>query len=116
RVTRGFDGNKPQAANPDLVAVAKPSMRELIVAASRRRDGGTGRSLDLQRPGQVIVMNVGFEDVPDRESPLLGDLEEAPGVALGINHHRFAPGPHQVAVVAQSWRDEQLEVHGISLP
>src|SRR5438270_686489 len=65
RMARGFDGGKPQPAKLDLVAVAKAPVRELIVAASRRRDRATGRGLDHTSSCQVVVMDVGFEDILD---------------------------------------------------
>ncbi len=89
RMARGFERDQPQGANLDLVAFVKPAVRELVVAPRWRRDRGPGRRLDRQGSGQVVVVDMGLEDVPDGKPFFLCDLEKAPGVALRIDEQRF---------------------------
>ena len=110
RVAGRRPGRQPEPADLQPVALVRRPVLELVAAAPRRDDLRTGRGPGLQRPGQVVVVDVRLEDVPDTPAAPLRDLEEAPRVALRIDEDRVAPAGQQVRAVAEAGRHEDLEI------
>jgi hypothetical protein len=54
--------------------------------------------------GDVVVVDVGLEDVRDRDVRLRGELEHAVDVALGVDDDRDPPVVGEVAAVTEGGR------------
>ncbi len=109
-MARCLQRSEDHAAEIDLVAFGHPPVREAVVPAARRRDGGSGCRPDLQGPGDVVVVHVGLDHIPDGETASFCGCEEPPRVALGVHKRGLVADSHQIGVVAQRGGDEDVDL------
>jgi hypothetical protein len=105
---------KPDVTDVEDVAIVDRSMLEGIAPPRGREDLDPVRGAQLERAGQVVVVDVGLDGVGQAPATRRRELGEPPGVARRIDDDRLAVGGgDEVGRVAQAADLERLDVHGV---
>ena len=113
-VAGGVDGPQLDRSGVDDVAVADGAALVGDVVAGGDDVLGFGDAREFQAAGDVVVVDVGFQDVGDPHAALAGEVEDPVDVALGVDDHGDVPFGDQVAAVAESGGFDDGHVHGVS--
>jgi len=105
RVAGGGQHPHPQGcADFDDVAVPHPGplVADGVVGVHVVRGAGLARQ--RQPAGDIVVVDVGFEDVGDPDARGSGEIQDPVDVALRVDHERDPPIVDQIAAVPQRRR------------
>ena len=112
-MTRGGAGDEPQAADLDRVAFVGVAMLEGIATPGRRHDLGAPLGPKLEGARQVVVVDVGLDDVREPPAAGVGHGRHSPRVARRVDHDGLAVRGEEIRRVAQAGREDDLEIHGV---
>jgi hypothetical protein len=99
----------------DGIAVSQGDVGECVPTPGWRTDLSLCGPAHLEGLGQVVVVDVRFEDIPDTPLFRLFYGQKVLYVALRIDNHGFAMRGNQVTIITQSRRDKYFVVHGVLL-
>jgi hypothetical protein len=111
RVTGRLGGDDPKRPQGELVRLTERFEGEGIPGPSRAGDRCPGRRAKLQRPRDIVVVDVGLHDVGDVRASGSDRSEDRPDVSLWIDDHRLVARYEQIARVSQSPGEKRLDVH-----
>jgi hypothetical protein len=94
----------PHAADVDHVTVSDRRALELDAVLGADQVLRADRRGERETAGHVVVVQVSFEHVRDRNIPLRGRGGDPVEIALGIHHQRDFPVRGEVAAVAERGR------------
>src|SRR5687767_12903872 len=103
-----FEANDSAGSNAYFTGFADRQVFKLVPALCRSNDPRAGSICDLNRAGNVIVVDVGFQNVQNPKLPGRSEFEETPCVSLRIDEDRFVSGINKVTVIAQTRSNEKL--------
>ena len=113
RVTRRVQDGKAHRSDVDDVPVGHRSAGEAHVVAVRDDVFGAEGAGEFQPAGHVVVVDMGLENMGDRDAVLAGEVEDPVDVALRVDHRAAAVGADQVAAVAEAGCLDDGHVHGV---
>ena len=112
RVARGRARPQVDVADDQHVAVVDRAVREVVPAAGRCEDLAAVGGAQLEGAGQVVVVDVGLDDVGDPPAARRGRRFDVPRIARRVDHDRVAVGRRdEVGRVAQAADLEGGDVH-----
>ena len=111
-VTGGVAGHEAECPELDLLAIGDGAARVADRLARRDDQRRPGEPAELTRPGDVVVMDMGFDHMAQAGSPVGEQFEHPIEVPLGVHHHCFAAGNDRVASIAQLWGLDGEDLRG----
>jgi hypothetical protein len=101
--------HRDDVAGPDRVALVGDLVLGVDVV---RRAGALGEG---EAAGQVVVVDVGLEDVGEPRPRVVEQGEHAVDVALRVDHQGHLAVVHEVAAVAQGGSLDRDDLHVVQL-
>jgi hypothetical protein len=109
-VAGGGDGADARVTDSDVVAVPDGLVRELEARLGRCDDRGAEGG-EFAAAGDVVVVDVGLEDMRDGGVPGGGGFAVGADVALRVDHSGDVAGDEQVGGVTEAVGNERDDIH-----
>jgi hypothetical protein len=117
RVAGGGERPQPQLAGLDHVAVSDRGPPERHLIGRVHVIGGAGGAGQRVAAGDIVIVQVGLENVRDLRAALGGKPEHPVEVPLRVDDQRCLAVRHQVAAVSQGLRLDRANLdHRLDLP
>ena len=113
-VAGGVDDAELDGSGVDDVAVGDGASLVGDVVSGGHDVLGAGGAGQFQAAGDVVVVDVGFQDVGDPHAAVGGEVEDPVDVALRVDHHGDVTVGDQVAAVAETGGFDDGHVHGMT--
>src|SRR5215475_13734514 len=108
RVTRGGDrSDLHPRPDPDDLTVAHRRALEGHLILSVDEVGSSGAPRERESAGDVVVVDMGLEDVSQPQALLVEQAQDSVDVPLGVHHEGDLAVVHEIAAVAQRGRVER---------
>ena len=105
------DPEQGGVAHRDLGAVLDGSVPERVPGVRRSPDLGAGGRPQLECPREVVVVDVGLDDVSDRGPAAASRVDEPLDVALRIDDGGLVASGQDIARVPEPLGHQDVELH-----
>ena len=110
---RGMQDAHPDVAEIELIPISKRTEVKMCLRRLVEVDRRPGLGRQFAAAGEMVGLDVGFDDVRDPDARLLGRLEVLIDILLWIHHSCavFTPSPKEVRGTPGLWPEKLPENH-----